>query len=199
MQDAAVSLLMFVVYPLWVAAGFADWACHRATRIAVTSGWKESLLHWLMYAEIGVGMAAVAFFEINAAVLLVVLVVFVVHELTVYWDLDYSTLRRDVGPFEQMVHSFLELLPLASLLLLAVIAWPQALAMLHPGDGAAEWSLRMKDQPWPVGYIAWALGASVLFNALPLLQEMISCLLAGGRASRHRADADPSPRIEPRL
>jgi hypothetical protein len=199
MQDAAVSLLMFVVYPLWVAAGFADWACHRATRIAVTSGWKESLLHWLMYAEIGIGMAAVAFFEINAAVLLVVLVVFVVHELTVYWDLDYSTLRRDVGPFEQMVHSFLELLPLASLLLLAAAAWPQALAMLHPADGAAEWSLRAKDQPWPLRYIVCAVAASLLFNALPLLQETISCLLARKGSSPRRVDTDPAPRIEPRL
>ena len=43
--------------------------------------------------------------------LALVLGVFVVHELTVYMDLDYSSLLRDVGPFEQMVHSFLELLP----------------------------------------------------------------------------------------
>ena len=180
MQDAAVSLLMFVVYPLWVAAGFADWACHRATAIAVTSGWKESLLHWLMYAEIGIGMAAVAFFEINAAVLLVVLVVFVVHELTVYWDLDYSTLRRDVGPFEQMVHSFLELLPLVSLGLLATIVWP------HGWD----WSLRPKEQPFPIDLLLVAGGASVVFNALPLLQETWSCL----RAPRRRTPASPEPR-----
>jgi len=161
MQDTAVILLMYAVYPLWVAAGFADWACHRATGIATTSGLKENLLHWLMYAEIGVGMAAVAFFEIDAAVLAIVLAVFIVHELTVYWDLDYSTMRRDVGPFEQMVHSFLELLPLASLLLLAAIAWPQALAVLHLGEGVADWSLRVKDQPWPLVYMACALAASV--------------------------------------
>ena len=144
MQDAAVFLLMYVVFPLWVLAGFADWACHARTGIAVTSGLKENLLHWLMYAEIGVGLAAVAFLEIDAAVLAIVLAVFVVHEATVYWDLDYSTIRRDVGPLEQMVHSFLELLPRVSRLLLAAIAWPQALALVQMGDVAADWSLRVK-------------------------------------------------------
>jgi uncharacterized membrane protein len=198
MQDAAIFLLMYVVYPLWVAAGFADWACHRATGIAVTSGLKENLLHWLMYAEIGVGMAAVAFFEIDAAVLSVVLAVFVVHELTVYWDLDYSTLRRDVGPLEQMVHSFLELLPLVSLMLLAVIAWPQVQAVAHLGEGVADWSLRAKEPPWPQRYIVCALAASVLFNGLPLLAETVSCL-RGGRAARRTPTADPSARVEPRL
>jgi hypothetical protein len=38
-----------------------------------------------MFAEIGVGIAAVVLLQINAAVLMVVLVVFIVHELTVYW------------------------------------------------------------------------------------------------------------------
>jgi ABC-type proline/glycine betaine transport system permease subunit len=188
MQDAVLFLLMYVVYPLWVVAGFADWSCHRRTGIAVTSGLGENALHWLMYAEIGVGLAAVAFFEINAAVLAIVLAVFVVHEATVYWDLDYSTMRRDVGPFEQMVHSFLELLPLASLALLALLAWPQAQALMHLDSVAPDWSLRPKDEPWPFFYVAGALAASVLFNALPLMQETISCLRARKTSVRERVE-----------
>ena len=180
-MDAAPLLLMYVVYPLWVLAGLADWACHRATGIATTSGIKENLLHWLMYAEIGVGMLAVAYFEINAAVLLVVLGVFLVHELTVYMDLEYSSLLRDVGPFEQMVHSFLELLPLASLGLLAVIAWP------HGWDLA----LRPKDEALPLSFLLAAGGASVLFNAVPLAQETVSCLVS---RPRPRTPASPAPR-----
>jgi hypothetical protein len=179
MAEAATFLLMFAVFPLWVAAGFADWACHARTGIAVTSGLKENLLHWLMYAEIGAGMLAVALFEIDAAVLAIVLGVFLVHEATVYWDLDYSTIRRDVGPFEQMVHSFLELLPLLSLALLAVIA------------DTSDWSLHIKREPWPLEYVAGALGASVLFNGLPLLQETRSCLR---ERARRRTRASPAPR-----
>jgi hypothetical protein len=179
MPGVALFLLMAVVFPLWVAAGFADWACHRRTGIALTSGLKENALHWLMYAEIGIGMLAVAFLEIDAAVLAIVIAVFVAHEITVYGELQYSTIRRDVAPFEQMVHSFMELLPLVALALLAVIA------------DTGDWSLRPKREPWPLAYLAGALAASVLFNGLPLLQETWSC--AWAHATR-RTRASPGPR-----
>jgi hypothetical protein len=175
MQEPARFILMYLVFPLWVAAGFADWACHRRTRIEQTSGLKENLLHLLMFGEIGVGMLAVALLEINAAVLLIVIAAFVVHELTVYWDLHYSTPLRHVGPFEQMVHSFLEILPLLSLALLAAMAWPQALALVGWGSEAADWSLRAKTQPLPAAYLLGGLLLSVVFNALPLLQETWAC------------------------
>jgi hypothetical protein len=175
MQEPARFILMYVVFPLWVATGFADWACHRRTHIEKTSGLKENLLHLLMFGEIGIGMAAVALLEVNAAVLLLVLAVFVVHELTVYWDLHYATPLREVGPFEQMVHSFLELLPLLSLALLAAMAWPQAMALAGFGAEAADWSLRAKAKPLPPIYLAAGLLSSALFNALPLLQETWAC------------------------
>jgi hypothetical protein len=199
MQDAASFVLMYLVFPVWVAAGFADWWCHRRTAIAITSGIGENLLHWLMYAEIGVGMLAVLLFDIDAAVLAIVFGVFVVHELTVYWDLAFSTVRRDVGPFEQMVHSFLELLPLFSLGLLAMLAWPQAQAIVHVGDDVADWSLRAKQQPLPELYVLGALAASAVFNALPLLQETLSCLFAQRRPVRNAAPARGEARMEPHL
>lgn len=178
MQEPARFILMYLVLPLWVAAGFTDWACHRATHIERTSGLKENLLHWVMFGEMGVGIVAVALFEIDAAVLLLVLVLFGVHELTVYWDLHYSTPRRYVGPFEQMVHSVMEILPLLSLALLAAMAWPQARALVGAGDAAADWSLRWKDEPLPLSYLATGFMASLLFNALPLLQETWMCVRA---------------------
>lgn len=185
MQDAATFLLMYAIFPLWVAAGLADWACHARTGIATTSGLMENFLHWVMYAEIGVGMAAVAYFEIDAAVLAIVAAVFVVHEATVYGELHYSTMRRDVGPFEQMVHSFMEVLPLVALLLLALVAWPA---------GLGDWRLQPKRDPWPIAYLAAALAASILFNALPLMQETLACLRARWRPTAARA-----PRVEPKL
>ena len=183
MQDAAIFLLMYVVFPLWVMAGFADWACHVRAGIAITCGLKEHLLHWLMYAEIGAGMVAVALIEIDDALLAIVLAVIVVHEMTEYWDLRYSTMIRDVGPFEQMVHSFLELLPLASLALLTVIAWQ--------ANTIDEWTLQFKREPWPIFYLACALGAGVLFNGVPLVEETRSCLRV--RATR-RTRSNPEPR-----
>jgi hypothetical protein len=181
MQEPARLLLMYAVLPLWVAAGLADWLCHRATDIAHTSGLKENLLHLVMFSEIGIGMFAVAFLEIDAAVLAIVLAVFIVHELTVYWDLHYSTPLRRVGPFEQMVHSVLEILPLLSLALLVVIAWRQL----------DDWSLRLKTQPLPAGYLAGAAALVIAFNGLPLVQETWSCWKARAKA---RTLPNPGPR-----
>jgi hypothetical protein len=173
---------MFVAFPLWVAAGFADWACHLRTDIAHTSGLKENLLHLVMSGEIGAGMLAVALFEINAAVLLAVAAVFVIHELTVYLDLHYSAPRRYIGPFEQMIHSFLEILPLMSLALLAAAAWPQALALAGLGSEPVDWSFRAKREPLPLGFLVGGFVLALAFNGLPLLQETWSCWRARRRA-----------------
>ena len=190
MQEPVRFILMYLLFPLWVAAGFADWGCHRRTGIALTSGLKENLLHLLMFAEVGVAIAAVALLEINAAVLVLVSTVFLVHELTVYWDLHYSTLLRDVGPFEQMVHSFLEMLPLLWLALLAMAAWPQALALVGIGEEALDWSLRLKDHPWPPALLRVGLLLSLMFNLLPLLQETWSCAVVRSARSARRSVAD---------
>ena len=45
------AMLMYFVLPLWLAAGFADYLCHRATHIEKTSGWRESVLHVVQFAE----------------------------------------------------------------------------------------------------------------------------------------------------
>lgn len=195
MAEAARAILMYGVFPLWIAAGLLDWLCHRRTGIERTSGLKENLLHLLMMAEVGIGMLAVALLEINAAVLLLVLAVFVVHELTVYWDLRYSVPLRRVGPFEQMVHSFLEILPLLSLALLAALQWDQARALLGAGPAPADFSLRAKVEPLPAAYLAGGLAAAVLLNAVPLLEETWRCWKAREwLAAIARTRPSPGPR-----
>ena len=196
MQEPASFILMFLVLPLWIAAGFADWACHRRTAIALTSGLKENLLHWLMFFELGAAVLAVALLEINAAVLLIVVTAIVVHQLTVYWDLHYSTLLRDVGPFEQMVHSFMEILPLLSLALLSVLAWPQALALVGLGEMPADWSLRLKREPLPREYLQAAGTLVVAFNIVPLLQETWSCAWARPPARVRARDSATARTLE---
>jgi len=181
MLHPAGLLLATVVYPLWVATGFADWACHRATRIATTSGLRESLLHQLMFVQAGCIVAAMALLQVNAAVLLLAAAAFVLHELTVWWDLRISLPVRRVTAFEQMVHSFQELLPLVTLLLLALLAWDQALALIGQGSAAPDLRLRWKDTPLPPGLLAAGAAAALLFNALPLAQETWSCMRARRR------------------
>ena len=171
MADAARFVLMYAMLPLWIAAGLADWACHRRAGIEHTAGLRENLFHWLLFAQIGVGMAAVALFEVNGAVLLIVLAAFLVHEATAYVELRYAVSMRRVEPFEQMVHSFLELLPLASLGLLAVIYLGQS-----PVPGRFELVLEWKREPWPPGYLVGAMAAVTVFNVLPLAEEAWRCI-----------------------
>jgi hypothetical protein len=58
------------------------------------------------------------FLEINALVILVMIVFFFFHEVTALLDLSYASATRKVGPIEQPVHSFLEMLPLMGLLMI---------------------------------------------------------------------------------
>jgi len=80
------NLLMYFVLPLWLAAGFADYLCHRAAHIERTSGWKESLLHLLQFGEMALPILAALFLEINAGVILLMLFCLILHVVTAYWD-----------------------------------------------------------------------------------------------------------------
>ncbi len=51
MAQVAQYMLMYFVLPLWLAAGLADWFCHRATRIEITAGPKESVFHLVALAR----------------------------------------------------------------------------------------------------------------------------------------------------
>lgn len=102
--DPTLTILMYFVLPVWLAAGFADWLCHRATHIESTTGAKESVIHLLMFAEVGVPLLAAIFFEINAGIILLMIVAFFVHEATALWDVSYAVGGRKVTPFEQHVH-----------------------------------------------------------------------------------------------
>jgi hypothetical protein len=174
MAEAAQLLLMAAVVPLWIAAGLADWWCHRRTRIERTSGLRENLFHWVLLAEAGVALLAAALLEITAGVLLLVFAAFLAHEVTTYVELRYTVPRREVRPGEQMIHSFMELLPLVLLALLAVIGWDEVLALFGAGD--PELALRAKAEPWPGSYLLGAAGAVLLFNVVPIAEEGWRCL-----------------------
>ncbi|WP_217906588.1 diguanylate cyclase [Bordetella genomosp. 11] len=178
--DAALRILMYFIMPLWIAAGVADYLCHRRTDIAHTAGPKESALHLLMFAEIGIPLLACLFLQVNALVFLVMILAFIAHEATALWDVSYASRRRHIGPFEQHVHSFLELLPLAAGMLVAVLHWPQFLALFGLGPEPAGWDVRWKDPPLPAGYVAFVLLAAVVLEFLPYVEELWRGLRARG-------------------
>lgn len=193
MQDPQLLILMYFLMPLWLLAGLADWLCHRASGIASTAGPKESALHLLMFGEIGLGLLACLFLEINALVFALLIVLFLLHELTSLWDVSYAGKRRRVSPLEQHVHSFLEILPLAAGMLLAARHWEALLSLFGLGPGTADWTPRWKAVPLPPLYVAALLAAAALFALLPYLQELRKGLRARRRARRPLLLTDARP------
>jgi hypothetical protein len=177
--DVAVNVLMYFVLPLWLLAGFADYLCHRVAQIEKSTGAKESVIHLLMFAEMGVPVLAAIFLEINALIIAIMIVCFVLHEATAFWDVTYANDVRGISPFEQHVHSFLEMLPLLGLTVIVTLHWGQFLALFGLGSETARFAISPKPYPLPWPYVASVLVAILLFDLLPYLEELF-------RTLRHR-------------
>jgi hypothetical protein len=182
------TLLMFFILPLWLAAGFADYLCHRSAHIEKTSGWKESLLHLLQFIEMGIPVLAALFLEIDAGVILLMIICLVLHEATAMWDVSYASQTREVPPIEQHVHSFLEMLPLMGLLLVVTLHWDQFIALF--GNGTPRFNFAAKPDPLPWTYIAGMLVLTLVLEVLPYLEELVRGLRAGS-PNRGRKAVEP--------
>ena len=128
--------LMYIVVPVWLLAGLADYFCHRASRIEHTSGVAETLLHLLQFVLVGVPLLAALFLEINAAVLLIMLVGLALHQAAAVWDVRYANTTRRVAPAEQHVHGVLEMAPAIATAAVMILNWPDFLSLF--GIGEAE-------------------------------------------------------------
>jgi ABC-type spermidine/putrescine transport system permease subunit I len=178
--SAAQTVLMYFVLPVWLAAGFADYLCHRAASIELTSGWKETLLHLLQLVEMAIPTLAAIFLEINALVIATMIVCLLAHEATAIWDVSYAYRTREVTPTEQHVHAFLEMLPLMALLIVITVHWQQFLSLLGVGQQAPEFALRLRQPPLPWLYVSVVLSLVVLFEVLPYLEELVRGIRAEG-------------------
>lgn len=191
------SYLLFFILPLLIAAGFADYLCHRAADISRTSGAREAFIHLLLVIEIGVPLILAVFFEINALILATMIVALVAHEVTGVWDLVYAhRSSREVTPFEQHVHSFLEVLPLMAVSFVVVLNWEQFLALFGLGDATPDFDLSFKRDYWSTWYGIALVVAAFLFSVLPFAEEYRRCLrYAAGREGNgsRRTELRPPP------
>jgi hypothetical protein len=185
-SEAAVLVLLYFVLPLWLAAGFADYLCHRASSIELTTGYKESLIHLLMFSEVAVPLLAAIFLEINALVIALMIVGFIVHQLTALWDVSFANEKRYVSPIEQQVHSFLEVLPLAATLIVIILHWPQFLSLWGLGAETPRFRIVLKSDPLPWTYVTAFLSAVLIFELLPYLEELVR----GWRSRRQAGTLD---------
>jgi len=180
---AVWSILVYVVLPLWAVCGFVDYLCHRASDMTAITGPRESLIHWLMLAEVALPLLLALFFTINALTLALMLLFLATHEVTGYLDLRLAMATRTVTAFEHQVHSALEILPLTALVLTMTLHWPQALALFGLGGETADFSLGLKTpEAWSA--LIPPLAGFVLLSLLPYGEE-----LWRGFAARRRHDA----------
>jgi hypothetical protein len=185
-DDATRRLLQYVVVPLWIGAGFADWACHRRTSIETTAGVQESAVHALMMTEAGIPSTLGLFLEVNAGVLAMTLAAFGLHQATAIWDVAYADERRTVTPTEQHVHGLLEQGPAMATAFLLALHCDQARALfgLAPSGPCGERSVSAV--PRAIASASFASVAGLV--ALPYGEELLRCW-----RHRHRvADALPS-------
>ena len=117
-----------------------------------------------MFAEVGLPLLGGIFLEVNALVLGLMVVCFFLHEATALWDVSYAVTARDVSPIEQHAHSFLEMIPLMAILLLASMHWGQFLALWGAGPEVARFSLQLKAQPLGLTYFCAMFGSILCSN-----------------------------------
>jgi hypothetical protein len=165
-----------------MAAGLTDYVLHKRAQIEDNAGTKESILHALQLGEAGIPVVLALLLEINALIFLVMVLAFILHELTSLWDVSYASAHRDVSPLEQHVHSFMEVLPLMALSFVTILYWNQFVALIGLGPEPPQFELRPKSNPLSTGYLVGLFLCIMLFVVLPYGEELWRCL----RASRSR-------------
>jgi hypothetical protein len=94
------------------------------------------------------------------------------HLVTTHRDLQIAIRTRKVTAFEQQVHSVLEGAPVAALLLLVVLHWPQAEALVGRGAQAEDFTIAW-DFPSNWYAVAAIFTMSVLFLLIPYADEFL--------------------------
>jgi hypothetical protein len=169
-------LLMYIVVPVWLLAGLADYFCHRASRIEHTSGVPETLLHLLQFALVGIPLLAALLLEINGAVLLIMLAGLALHQAAAIWDVRYANATRCVAPVEQHVHGALEMVPALATAIVVILNWPDFLSLL--GIGEASFGLELKHAPLPGWYLLAVMLGVLTCGVLPYGEELLRTLRA---------------------
>ncbi len=173
--DITRSYLLYFIIPFWLTVGFGDYLCHRQTYIERTSGLRESLVHLLMFAEITVPVTVGLHFEITSLVIVIMLIAFVIHEVTALYDIYYAQSRRAIWLIEQHLHSYLAVIPFMVTSFVLCLHWSDFTALFGIGDAPADFGLRWRQQPFSVQYHVTISTMALGLLVLPYLEEAWRC------------------------
>jgi hypothetical protein len=177
-DDATRRYLMYIIMPVWSIAGFLDWLWHRQTKIETTSGVKESIMHLLMMAEAGAPILTGLFLEMNAGALALMGAGWLIHDLTVAWDVSYTASRRIIYPREQHTHGYMQTIPFDIVAVLACLHPEQSLALVGLGPEKPDFKLRFRKPPVPLKDFAAIVACMGLVSGLPHVEELWRCYRA---------------------
>lgn len=152
------------LYLLWLAAGAMDFWLHRASNIESTSGLEESRLHLVQIAVLGLATILWLCFRASPPLFLILLALVCLHAITGYWDTRVAYPKRAIRPFEQHVHSILDVAPWIA-------------------TGAVYWSMPdtqvvtgLAFEPAPIALWLFAIVPALLLTVVPALVEFRRCL-----------------------
>ncbi|HEX3590150.1 MAG TPA: diguanylate cyclase/phosphodiesterase [Pseudonocardiaceae bacterium] len=183
-ESATLRYLLFGLLPGWFVPGLLDWWQHRRTDIEHTAGVRESAIHSLMMAEVGVPLVLALLCEINPLILVIIAAAIAAHEATALWDVSTAEASdREVTPWEQHIHSFLESLPFMATAALTCLHWEQVRELMSAARGPDAWRLRLKLTRLPAGYLGSFAGAIAALVMLPYGEELLRCARAARASS----------------
>ena len=162
-QAMAATLLLWVIYPLWLLAGAVDMLCHRRTSLPTTSGIVESGLHLAQLGLIGCAVLMTLFFTVTKLTIALMAALILLHSIASFVDVAYTDPRRRIPPLEQHIHAYLEVLPWTALFAVAIWQWPTL--------RASEFELQLRSPLPSIGEFASVLLPALLLAVLPAFSE----------------------------
>jgi hypothetical protein len=165
LRNLLVGLLVWAIYPVWLAAGFLDYLSHRRTHIDRTSGPTESWFHLAQFASLALPLILVTFLEVTPLVIAIVAGSIVLHTTLSIADVSYTEGRRYISPVEQHAHAFMVVLPVVAAAIVALLNWAPIFS--------PEWVLRPKSAPLPAVPAYLLVGSYFVLAGAPIVEELV--------------------------
>jgi hypothetical protein len=185
MQMRLINFMLYCVLPLWGVAGFVDWWCHRRSHIEKTSGILESAMHLLMGLQVGVPIALCLFFRVNALILALCGVCWLLHEVVAHWDVHFASPKRKISLLEVHAHNYLATIPLFLFALVLIVNW-HLVNQLARGEYTDQFQLIPLASPHGgMGYVLAYYGFMLTICVVPYLEELWRCFRYHRARSNH--------------
>lgn len=177
-SDLLINAMLYVFLPLWGIAGFVDWCCHRATKIEVTSGIKESLMHSVMGIQVAIPILLCLLFRVNVLILILCIIAWICHEVVAHHDVRCAAPKREISIWEMHAHTYLGSLPLYMLISIVLINWPQFQLLIN-FEWAGNMALELMETPHGTpSYLKYYLAFMCVVCVFPYIEENIRCFRA---------------------